>query len=106
MAASRWQTRQLAATCSHPGVVQSIAIAACFGSSVTAAGLFVQNFGCVTGGDDEEEVLFVSAGGLVSRNLVSSITIQSRTAKGIAMLNLQVPRPGAVRSEYLHTVLL
>jgi hypothetical protein len=32
----------------------------------------------------------VSAGGLVSRILVSAITTQSRTAKGIAMLNLQV----------------
>lgn len=42
-----------------------------------------------SGGDNEEEVLFVSAGGLVSRNLVNSITIQSRSAKGIAMLNLQ-----------------
>ena len=42
------------------------------------------------GGDDAEEVLFVSAGGLVSRILVSAITTQSRTAKGIAMLNLQV----------------
>lgn len=42
------------------------------------------------GSDDAEEVLFVSAGGLVSRILVSAITIQSRTAKGIAMLNLQV----------------
>lgn len=32
----------------------------------------------------------MSAGGLVSRILVSAITTQSRTAKGIAMLNLQV----------------
>ena len=45
---------------------------------------------CDAGGDDAEEVLFVSAGGLVSRILVSAITTQSRTAKGIAMLNLQV----------------
>jgi hypothetical protein len=45
---------------------------------------------CNADGDDGDEVLFVSAGGLVSRILVSAITTQSRTAKGIAMLNLQV----------------
>ncbi len=44
---------------------------------------------CRAGGDSTEEVLFVSAAGLVSRNLVSTITVQSRTAKGIAVLNLQ-----------------
>lgn len=34
----------------------------------------------------------MSAAGLVSRNLVSTITVQSRTAKGIAVLNLQARR--------------
>lgn len=37
----------------------------------------------------------MSAGGLVSRILVSAITVQSRTAKGIGMLNLQVLLDGS-----------
>lgn len=43
-------------------------------------------------GDDGEEVVFVSSNGLVSRTLVSSIAVQSRSAKGVNILNLKVPR--------------
>lgn len=43
-------------------------------------------------GSDAEEVVFVSAGGLMSRVLINNISIQSTKSRGTAVLNLQVPQ--------------
>lgn len=40
-------------------------------------------------GNEAAEIIFVSAKGLISRNLLSSISIQRRTALGTSVLNLQ-----------------
>lgn len=43
-------------------------------------------------GSDAEEVVFVSAGGLMSRVLINNISIQSTRSRGSTVLNLQVPQ--------------
>ncbi len=43
-----------------------------------------------TDGEEGEEVLLGSAGGMLSRILLSSIKVYGRNAKGVSVLRLQV----------------